>query len=184
MLEMMQGLGRKQQKYLMTGDESWIYWDNQRRGMWAYDRDELPPNVKRTISSGKTMVSAYFSRCGFVSVEFLPIGQKYNPQFFTETVLPSIEKKGAECRPKLRAIAAYLHVDNAKPQTSKMSIEKIEELGFILVPQPLYSHDLARCDFILFAYLKQHLEGKYFTREDQVVAAVREVFDRIPVQTF
>jgi hypothetical protein len=69
--------------------------------MWAQDRDELPPNVKRTISSKATMVSAYFSRCGFVSVEFLPMKQKYNSQFFTETVLPSIEKKLAECRPKL-----------------------------------------------------------------------------------
>jgi hypothetical protein len=69
--------------------------------MWAQDRDGLAPNVKRTISSKTTMVSAYFSRCGFVSIEFLPIGQKYNSQFFTKTVLPSIEKKLAECRPKL-----------------------------------------------------------------------------------
>jgi hypothetical protein len=50
MLDMMQGLGPKQEKYLPTGDESWIYWNNQRRGMWTQDRDELPPNVKRTIS--------------------------------------------------------------------------------------------------------------------------------------
>jgi hypothetical protein len=115
MLDMMQGLGPKRQKYLITGDESWIYWDNRRGGMWAQDRDELAPNVKQTISSKKTMISAYFSRCGFVSAELLPMGQKYNSQFFTETVLPSIEKKPAECRPKLRTTAAHLHVDNAKP---------------------------------------------------------------------
>jgi hypothetical protein len=84
------------------------------------------------------LVSAYFSRRRFVSVEFLPMGQKYNSQFFTEAVLPSIEKKLAECRPKLRTTAAYLHVDNAKPHISKMFIEEIEELGFILVPQPPY----------------------------------------------
>jgi hypothetical protein len=47
------------------------------------------------------MVSVYFWRCGFVSVEFLPKGQKYNFPFFTETVLPSIEKKLAACCPKL-----------------------------------------------------------------------------------
>jgi hypothetical protein len=69
------------------------------------------------------MVSVYFSRCGFASVEFLPMGQKYNSQFFTETILPSIEKKVAECRPKLPTTTAHLHVDNAKPHTSKMSIE-------------------------------------------------------------
>jgi hypothetical protein len=50
----------------------------------------------------------------------------------------------------LRTTAAHLHVDNAKPHTFKMSIEKIEELGFILVPQSPYSPNLAQCDFFLF----------------------------------
>jgi transposase len=135
------------------------------------------------MSSEKTMVSAHFSHCGFASVEFFPMGQKYNSQFLGETVLPSIEKKLAECRPKLRITAAHLHVDNATPHTSKMSIEKIEELGFILVTQSLYSPDLAPCDYFLFGYLKQHLEEKQFTKEDQVIAAIREAFDKIPLQT-
>jgi hypothetical protein len=65
-----------------------------------------------------------------------------------------------------------------------MLIAKIEELSFILVPQPPYSPDFVPCDFFLFDYLKQHLEGKHFTREDQVITAVREVFDKIPLQTF
>jgi histone-lysine N-methyltransferase SETMAR len=146
--------------------------------MWTQDRDELPPNVKRTISSKNTVVSPYFSRCELVSVEFLPIGQKYNSQFFAEMVPPSIEKKLAECRPKVRTTAAHLHVDNAKLHTSRMPIEKIEELGFILVPQPPYCPDVAPCGFFLFGYLKQHFEGKHFTREDQVIAAVREVLTK------
>jgi hypothetical protein len=33
MLDVMQGLRPKQQKYLVTGDESWIYWDIRRRVM-------------------------------------------------------------------------------------------------------------------------------------------------------
>jgi transposase len=65
-----------------------------------------------------------------------------------------------------------------------MSIEKIEQLGFILVPQPPYSPDLIPCDFFLFGYLKQHLEGRHFTRKDQENAAAREVSDKIPFQTF
>jgi hypothetical protein len=132
----------------------------------------------------KTMVSVYFSPCRFVSVEFLAITQKYDSQFFTETVLPSIKKKLADCRPKLRTTRVDLHVDNAKPQTSKMSIEKIEELGFVLLPQPPYSPDLAPCDVFLFVYLKQHLERKHFAREDQVIPAVREIFDKSPLPTF
>jgi hypothetical protein len=62
-----------------------------------------------------------------------------------------------------------------------MSIERIEELGFIPVSRPPYSPDLAPYDFFLFGYLKQHLEGKHFTREYHVITAVREVFDEIPL---
>jgi hypothetical protein len=102
--------------------------------MWAQDRDELPPNAKQTISSKKMMLSANFSRCGFGTVQLLPVGQTYNSHFFTEMVLPSIERKLAECRPKLRATATHLGVDKATRHTSNTSIEKIEELGFILVP--------------------------------------------------
>jgi hypothetical protein len=65
-----------------------------------------------------------------------------------------------------------------------MSIEDIEELDFIPVPQPPYSTDLVLCDFFLFDYLKQHLEGKHFTRKDQVIAAVMDVSDKIPLHTF
>jgi hypothetical protein len=137
-----------------------------------------------TISPTKTMISVYFSRCGFVSLEFLPMGQKYSSQFFTETVSPNIERKFAECRPKLRATTVHLHIGNATPHTSKMSIEKIEELGFILVLQPPYSPPLAPCDFFLCGYLKQYLEGKQFTTEDSVISAVREGFDKIQLQMF
>jgi transposase len=84
----------------------------------------------------------------------------------------------------LGTTAAHLHVDNAKPHTFKMSKEKIEELCFILVPQPPYSPELAPCNFFLFGYLKHHLEGKHLTREDSVITAVSEVFDKIPLQTF
>jgi hypothetical protein len=65
-----------------------------------------------------------------------------------------------------------------------MSIEKIEELGFILVLQPPYSASLAPCDFFLFGYLKRCLERKQFTTEEYVFSAVREGFDKIPLQTF
>jgi hypothetical protein len=42
MLDMRQKLGPKQQKYLITRDEFWIYCHNQHRRMWAQNRDELP----------------------------------------------------------------------------------------------------------------------------------------------
>jgi hypothetical protein len=95
--------------------------------------------------SKKPMPSAYLSRTGFVSIEFLPQGQKYNSLSFTEIILASIVENLSVARPKLKATAAYLHLDNTKPHNSRLSIQKIEECGFIRVPQPPYSPDLAPC---------------------------------------
>jgi hypothetical protein len=64
-----------------------------------------------------------------------------------------------------------------------MSTEKIEERDFILVPQPSYSPDLAPCDFFLFGHRKLNLEGKQLTAEDQLISALREVFDKTLSQT-
>jgi histone-lysine N-methyltransferase SETMAR len=147
MRQVMQDLGPKQRKCLITVDESWIFWDNHHRGLWVGDREEVPPNVKRMICPKKTILLAYFSRTGSVSIEFLPQGQNYNLHFFTEIILPSIVENLSVARPKLKATAPHLHIENAKPHNSRSSLQKIEEYGFIHVPQSPYSPDLAPCDF-------------------------------------
>jgi hypothetical protein len=65
-----------------------------------------------------------------------------------------------------------------------MFIEKTEELGFIVLAQSAYSRYFAPCDFFLFGHLKHDLERKQFTREDQVISALREILDKILSQTF
>jgi histone-lysine N-methyltransferase SETMAR len=184
MIMLLEGLGPIERQYLITGDESWIYWDNGIRGMWAMDRDHVDPSVKHMISSRKTMVSVYFSRRGIVSLEFLPQGQTYNSQFFTDTVLASIDNKLAETRPKKRSKGAHLHVDNARPHTARASVQRIAELGLIRVPHPPYSPDIAPCDFFLFGYMKGKLEGCTFETEDQVISTVTEILGEITIPTF
>jgi hypothetical protein len=64
------------------------------------------------------------SRTGFVSIEFLPQKQNYHSHFFTEIILPSIIKNLSVARPKLKATAAHLHIDNAKPHNSRLFLLK------------------------------------------------------------
>jgi hypothetical protein len=130
MLQGMQNLGPKQRKYLITGDETWIFWDNHHHGMWAEGREGVLPNVKRMGCSKKTMPSAYFLCTGFVFIVFivfLPQGQNYNSRFFTEIILPSIVENLSVARPKLKATADHLHIDNAKQHNCRLSLQKIEE---------------------------------------------------------
>jgi hypothetical protein len=88
------------------------------------------------------------------------------------------------CRPKLKATAAHLHIDNAKPHNSRVSIRKTEEYRFIRVPQLPYSPDLAPCDFFFFGYLKSQLEGETFLDKDNVKKEIRQILTEIPVNLF
>jgi hypothetical protein len=117
-------LGSRQQKYLKRGDETRIFWENDHGGMWAWDREGVPAHAKKMISSKKTMFSVRFPRIGFVSIEFLQQGQKYNSQFLTKTILPSFIASESVSRPKLKATAIHLHIDNAKPDDFRLSIRK------------------------------------------------------------
>jgi histone-lysine N-methyltransferase SETMAR len=113
---------------------------------------------------------------------FSPQGQNYNSQFFIEIVLPSIELKRAERRPRLWATGAHLHMDNTKPHRSKKSIEKADEMGFVLVPHPPYSSDIASSDFFLFSYLKESLAGTNFPDQETLISAVHQILTDISIE--
>jgi hypothetical protein len=118
--------------------------------MWIQEREDVPAHVKRMISLKMMMLSAYFSPTGFVSIEFPPEAQKYKSQFLMQTILSSRIACLSVRRPERKPTAAHLHLDNARPHNSRLVIEKMEEYGFIRVPQPSYSPDLAACDCFLF----------------------------------
>jgi hypothetical protein len=84
-------------------------------------------------------------------------------------------------RPKPKARAAHLHRDDVKPRNSRLSIRKTEEYGFIRLPEPPYSPDLARRGFFLFSYFKSQLEGKTLFDEDGVKEEVRRILTEIPI---
>jgi hypothetical protein len=117
----MHGLRPKQRKYLITGDENWIFWDNHHRWLWTEDEEEVPPNVKRMICL-KRRCYRHISHTGFVSIEFLFQRQNYNSHFFREIILPSIVENLSVARPKLKATDAHLHIDHAKPHNSRLSL--------------------------------------------------------------
>jgi hypothetical protein len=99
-----------------------------------------------------------------------------------EIIIPGIVENLSVARPKLKATAAHPHTDNAKPHNSRLSLQKIEEYGFIRVPQTLSSPDLAPCDFFLFGYLKLQLEGKIFFDENSLKTELERILREIPIR--
>ena len=66
--------------------------------------------------------------------------------------------------------------DNARPHVATKTIQLIRELGYELLPHPLYSPDLSLTDYHLFRDLDNFVRGKIFKKEDEVKNAVETFF--------
>ena len=74
--------------------------------------------------------------------------------------------------------AAFAH-NGTKATTSRRvkTMAKLSELGYELLPHPLYSPDLAPSDYWLFADLKKILQGKRFGSNEEVIAETEVYFE-------
>jgi hypothetical protein len=116
------------------------------------------------------MISVYFTRQGFVSIEILPETERFNSAFFTEKVLLSIVRSVSIFRLKMQAQGYWIHIGNARPHNSTLSFQQTEVLRFTRLAQPPYPSDLASCDFFLFGYLKKEHYGKNFKSQNGMVS--------------
>lgn len=82
----------------------------------------------------------------------------------------------AEKRPDLinRKGVVFHH---ARPHTSLMNRQKLLELGWDVLPHPLYSPDLAPSDYYLFRSLQNSLNERTFALDDAIERHLVQVFD-------
>jgi hypothetical protein len=126
------------------------------------------------------MISVYFTRQGFVSVEILPKTERFNSIFFIETILLNIIQSLNVFRLKMQAQDYWMHIDKAKPHNSALSVQKTEELGFTRLSQRPYFSDVAPCCFFPFGYLEKELHGKNSGSQNEVISVVRAFSPRSP----
>ena len=80
-----------------------------------------------------------------------------------------LDKTIKEKRPELTTRKGVVfHQDNARPHTSLVTRRKLLELGWEVMPHPLYSPDLAPSDYHLFRPHQNHLNGKTFDSNEAV----------------
>jgi transposase len=77
-----------------------------------------------------------------------------------------------------------LHHDNAPAHASLLIREFLAKQETIVVPQPLYSPDLAPADFFLFPKLKSNLKGRRFQTVEEIKENSLQDLRTIPQNTF
>jgi histone-lysine N-methyltransferase SETMAR len=145
---------------IVTGDEKWVLYVNHTRKRQWLPKEEMPePEPKRDLHPKKVMLSVWWNCKGIIHFEFLPTNATVNATLYCAQ-LDRLQAAIELNRPKNLKVV-LLH-DNARPHTAKLTRQKIEELGWELLPHPPYSPDLAPSDFHLFRSLSNFLREKHY----------------------
>jgi len=136
----------------ITGDETWIQYNNPTRQRCWSKRDELPLQaLKRDSHQKKVMLSVWWDFKGIVHFELLPRNKTINSEIYCQQ-LERLSDALLHKRPTLvNRKGVIFHHDNATPHTSFVTRMKLLELGWEVIQHPPYSPDLAPSEYHLFS---------------------------------
>ena len=123
---------------------------------------------KADIHQKEVMLSVWWHFKGIVYFELLPRNQTIHLNVYYRQLM-KLDNEIKEKRPELATRKGVIfHQDNARPHTSLVTRKKLLELGWEVMPHPLYSPDLVPSDYDLFRSLQNHLNGNTFDSNEAV----------------
>ena len=148
---------------LVTFDESWIYCyepeSKRQSSQWKHAGSPRPKKARQSKSTHKLLIISFFDSTGMIYMHWVPTGQTVNKEYYVETSR-EFRKRFRRKRPALfKSGQWHFHQDNSPVHNSIIVRDYLTKMGIKTVPQPLYSPDLAPCDFWLFPKLKEKIRG-------------------------
>ena len=161
--------------YLITECERWVvYVNHTRKRQWCAADQAPEPTPKPELHPKKVMISVWWGVTGVIHWELLPANTTVTATVYTAQ-LERLKAKYLERRPRAREVY-FLH-DNARPHVAIATKEKLDELGWTVLPHPAYSPDLAPTDYHLFLSLSNSLSNRNFTDETELKHYLQAFFD-------
>jgi histone-lysine N-methyltransferase SETMAR len=161
-------------KQIVTGDEKWVlYFNSTRKHQWVLQEEVPQPEPKPDPHQKKIMLSVWWDYKGVIYHELLAPGTTVTAALYC-TQLDRLHVAVQQKRPEKDKIL-MLH-DNARPHTAKITRDKLEELGWSVLPHPAYSPDLAPSDYHLFRHLSVFLREKHYKDDDHIFADIATFF--------
>lgn len=161
---------------IITGDESWFIYYYQYDSKWVVETDTIPEKVKPNRYDRKTMLTIFIGIDGLVFRDVKPENMNMNSDYFINNILEPISKLDKVVNLQKSGKNCLIHFDNARCHTSQKVKTYLTQSPFTLVPHPVFSPDLAPCDFGLFGTMKNSFKGMTFDTEEDLLDAVDNFF--------
>jgi histone-lysine N-methyltransferase SETMAR len=156
---------------IVTMDETWLHhYDPETKEQskeWRHSGSPRPKKFRSQKSAGKVMASIFWDTEGIIMIDYLEKGKTVNSVYYMSLLSQLKEKLKEKRRGKLTRGVLFLQ-DNAPAHKSHVTMQKLGEIGFELLPHPPYSPDLAPSDYYLFPQLKKFLKGTKFDSNTEV----------------
>ncbi len=180
---------------VITTDESWFsVFDPETKVNsleWRQKGGVRPQKAIRNRATRKTMAILFFDTLGVVHLEFLPRGQTIDSDFWIDVMKRMKESIRRKCPIMWKGgfdgktdRDFFVHMDNAPVHVSVLSLAFYGENNINLLPHPVYSPDLAPCDFWAFPSIKAKLRGRRFQNVDQLQTEIRKLLRCTPKEEF
>jgi histone-lysine N-methyltransferase SETMAR len=167
---------------IVTLDESWFHFTTDHERIWPPEGTEAPEREWITVQSRKMMVTIVWNPRGFYRIVALPKGMKFDADDDISHIFdPLAEWRRSQVGGSDRRL--HVHANNARPNTAKKVAKFLACNGMKRAPHPLYSPDLAPCEFYLFRYIKSRLAGASFKDPDQLLQAIDVIFQSVEKAT-
>ena len=116
----------------------------------------------------KSMVSIFIKKNGTFFVDLLPNGQKFNSEYFVDSIIPQINTLAYPKGYKYGNKRCLLHFDNAPSHKSALTKSVLAKLPFNLIPNPEYSPDVSPLDFGIFGTVKNKMPYESIDSEESL----------------
>lgn len=166
-------------KRIVASDEKWVAYKNpDHQKQWLSAGQHPLATPKPGPYPKKVLLSVWWDCLGVIYWELLNDGITIDSDRYCQQ-LDSLTCALKKIRPNLiNRKGVILQHDNAKPHTSKMTQQKIRELGYEVLPHPPYSPDIAPSDYYLFRSMAHFLKGKNYQKLDDIKNDLQSFFDQ------
>ncbi|EPB76081.1 transposase [Ancylostoma ceylanicum] len=159
--------------------------DNRRmRKQWLRSCQKPIPVPKPSLSQQKVMLCVWWWIGGIIHWELVASGHTIDAETYCIQLQRVNDKMRQAGLRHLFRRGPILQQDNARPHTALQTLEKIQELGWEVLPHPPYSPDAAPSDYHLFKSLQHYLAGKRLTNSEEVKDRLTRFFESKPAQFY
>jgi len=161
---------------IVATDETWVNYftpESKRSSIqWRYPGSPEPKKAKTTFSVGKVMTTIFWDPKGVFQLDFLTQLRTINSEYYSALLEGPVKTVIRNKRKRTQTSVSFIQ-DNARPHVATRTMDTIQKLKWNFLPQTPYSPDIAPSDYHLFGSLKEHLGGKRFRNNEEVIQDVQ-----------